>query len=189
MTTAPAKIPVPPRLESRPRWHGLPIPAIALITPDGTPDFRVTDEAKRLDVIRERRCQLCGLHLGRNLFFVGGPASATALSYYEPPAHLDCLIYAMQVCPFICGQMQHAPMADVQADNPQIRVRADVTYTTVKSEFWVIIKAGGFETFATPGGTVLLRPRPVIYKTEPLHAASLDTWHWRQLRTILFNVQ
>lgn len=180
-------IPIPSKLASRPRWHGLPIPYIATIKPDGEPDFRVTDEMQRQRVLFERRCQLCGEPLGRNLFFTGGPETARVTTYFEPPAHLDCLIYAMQVCPFIAGKMEHAPVEEVQRDNPHLKVMVDETYSTVKSEHWVIVKARGFELVQTKGGTILVQPKPVISFTNKLHAPTMDAAAWRRVHKELFH--
>ena len=118
---------IPKRLRLRPQWRGLPIPYIALIRPDGTPDFRVTDEERRRSVIRNHLCQLCGEPLGKWFFFTGGTEAAKGNQYFEPAAHLDCLIYAMQVCPFIAGKMEHADLAKVEAANPDVKVVVDLT--------------------------------------------------------------
>jgi hypothetical protein len=182
-----APLRIPPRLAVRPRWRGLPVPYIATLKPDGEPDFRVTDVLARDKVILERRCQLCGEFLGKFIFFVGGPACASALAYYEPPCHLGCLMYAMQVCPFIAGGMEHASIAEVQAENPHIKVMADQSFTTVKSEFWVIIKATHYNLLLQSDNTVLLRPENVRGKTEPLHAQTMSAADWRGVQAKLLN--
>lgn len=181
-------VPIPPKLASRPRWHGLPIPFIATIKPDGEPDFRVIHEIGRQQVIFARRCQLCGCALGRNIFFAGGPEAARVNTYFEPATHLECLIYAMQVCPFIAGKMEHAPVDEVQRDNPHLKVVVDETYSSVKSEYWVIIKARGFELVQTPTGTILVQPKPVIYFTAKLHPPTMDAAAWRRVQRDLYHV-
>jgi hypothetical protein len=178
-------IPIPPRLQSRPRWRGLPVPFIALIRADGVPDFRVTDENVRWDVIQHRQCQLCGERLGGTIFFVGGPRAAEALQYFEPAAHLDCVMYAMQVCPFIAGRMEHAEISDVQADNPSIRVHVDDSYDTVKTEEWVIVKARDYSKLITPGNTLLLRPERITTRTAPLRPDTMGPEEWAAVRRTL----
>lgn len=179
-------IPIPPRLARRPLWRGLPIPYIATIGADGEPDFRLTDHDRRTHVIRHRWCQLCGQGLGNFVFFTGGPAAAQALAYFEPACHLDCLIYAMQVCPFIAGQMKHADIGKVQADHPDMVVQADASYSTVKSPYWVIIKAKGYVPFLTADQTILLRPKPVLARTGNLHAETMKAGDWLVVREWLF---
>jgi hypothetical protein len=70
---------------------------------------------------------LCGEPLGKWFFFTGGTEAAKGNQYFEPAAHLDCLIYAMQVCPFIAGKMEHADLAKVEAANPDVKVVVDLT--------------------------------------------------------------
>jgi hypothetical protein len=186
---------IPKRLKQRPHWRGLPIPFIALIKPDGEPDFRVTDEERRRYVIANRRCQLCGQPLGKWIFFTGGTEAAKANQYFEPGAHLDCLLYAMQTCPFIAGKLAHADLADIQKeyDAPlarpgttaeagvKITVQADETYTTVKNPYWVIKKANGYGIVRSEGGTWLLVPCDVIKETRPLHAESMTPADWAKV--------
>lgn len=175
---------IPKRLKQRPQWRGLPIPYIATIKPDGEPDFRVTDHVKRLEVIRYHQCQLCGQQLGKWVFFVGGPISAEQNAYFEPACHLDCLIYAMQVCPFIVGKMQHAPVEKVQADNPDLKVIVDETYSSVKSDDWIIVKANGWKAVQTQGGTILLQPN-VVKRTEKLRPPQMRRADWIGLMAVL----
>lgn len=181
MKRSPQDIAVPRLLRGRPKWHGLPIPYVALVQPGGTPDFRVMDERRRLHVIQTRRCQLCGELLTKNIFFVGGPKAAKARLYFEPATHLSCLIYAMQVCPFICGKLEHADLGEVRADNPQAAICSDETYSNEKSENWVILKATGYVLALTPQGTALLQPQPVVYETEPLKAATMNATDWARV--------
>jgi hypothetical protein len=188
----------PKRLEQRPHWRNLPIPYIALIKPDGEPDFRVTDEDKRKSVISNRWCQLCGQPLGKVCFFTGGTQAAVANAYYEPAAHLDCLVYAMQVCPFIAGKKEHANLGGIQKEyaemavarpviSPEgvrIQVNSDDTFTTVKNPYWVIKKATGYDYAYTPSGTLLLIPR-VVRETHPIHAETMSASDWNDVFELL----
>lgn len=176
-----SKVKVPRRLKARPKWKGLPIPYIALIRDDGTPDFRVTNELARREVISNHRCQLCGEPLGKWFFFTGGPAAAAQNAYFEPACHLDCLVYAMQVCPFIVGKMEHADLAKVQADNPDVTVAVDETYTSVKSEAWVITKSNGWRVIRTKGGTFLIQPH-VLKRTGLLYPQKMTAADWDKVK-------
>lgn len=97
-------IAIPPRLALRPRdGRGYPIPFTVLLDRDGTPDFRVTDRIKWDQVLDQRLCALCAEPLGRHLAFVGGPLSHESRYFTDPPMHLECARYAVQVCPFLAA--------------------------------------------------------------------------------------
>jgi hypothetical protein len=189
-------IPIPKHLQGRPLWRGLPIPYIALVRPDGTPDFRVTDEATRRRVMMNGLCQLCGERLGKWVFFVGGTEAAKANAYFEPAAHLDCLLYAMQVCPFIAGKIEHADLDKIQAQyaNPigrtathegvAITVHADDTFATKRNPLWVIKKARGWSYVKTRDGVILCVPT-VFKATGPLHAETMNASDWADVRGML----
>jgi hypothetical protein len=85
--------------------RGYPIPAGALIDKAGRPHFTVMDEAKRQKIIIGGFCAICGRKLHKVKWLVGGPASAFHKhgAYLDPPMHLDCLTYALQVCPYLAA--------------------------------------------------------------------------------------
>jgi hypothetical protein len=187
---------IPKRLKLRPKFRGLPIPYIALIDDQGKPDFRVTDERKRIDIMRRRCCQLCGDSLGKYFFFVGGTEAAKANAYFEPACHLDCLMYAMQVCPFIAGKLEHVDLNKVQADyNDQLKgdtvklariaggidIKADSTFTVKKNPYWVIKKAQGWKCVKTADETILLQPLGILKVTPPIHAETMTGAAWSKV--------
>lgn len=171
---------IPKRLKQRPHWRGLPIPYIALIRPDGQPDFRVTDEEKRRSVIRHRLCQLCGDPLGKWFFFTGGTASADNDAYFEPACHLDCLIYAMQVCPFIVGKLEHDETAKIIADNPEVEVKVHENFAPVRNPLWVIVKADGWTLVQLEDGTILIRPH-WLKSTVPIKPEEMTSSDWKEI--------
>jgi hypothetical protein len=180
------KIPIPKHLEGRPRWRGLPIPYIALIKDDGEPDFRVTDEINRRVVMLERRCQLCGEKMGRNLFFVGGTMAAKNNRYFEPQTHLDCVIYAMQVCPFIAGRLEHVDPNEIQKEmDPGVTVYVNSGFTTVKNPWWVIKKALNYRFDIVAPNEILIVPDNIIFQTEPIHAETMTAEEWKEIETEL----
>jgi len=176
----------PKRLKVRPQWRGLPIPYITMVSVDGTPDFRVTDEQKRMSVIQNVWCQLCGQPLGKWFFFTGGTDAAEANYYFEPAAHLDCLIYAMQVCPFIVGRIEHADIAKVQKDYDTttgryasgVTVHVDDTFSIVRNPWWIIKKANGWSYAKTKDGTILLHPW-VVKQTDALYPETMTAADWK----------
>ena len=173
-------IPIPKRLRVRPQYRGLPIPYIALVRDNGQPDFRVTDQHKRHSVIMNRWCQLCGEPLGKWFFFVGGPEAAKGNQYFEPAAHLDCLIYAMQVCPFIVGRVDHADINKVQQQNPDVTVKADDTFSATRNPVWIIKKADRWQYTYTKDGTLLLVPH-ALKESPPLRPETMSASDWRQV--------
>lgn len=180
------QIPIPRHLEARPRFRGLPIPYIALIKEDGQPDFRVTDELNRREVMANRNCQLCNGQLGKYIFFVGGTEAAKHNQYFEPATHLDCLIYAMQVCPFIVGRIEHADPGKIQSQlGEDIKVHVSQAYTVVKNPYWVIKKATHYGLWEVAPNEILVIPKGIIYQTPPLHAETMDAEDWSEVRDIL----
>jgi hypothetical protein len=183
-------IPIPKRLEARPRFHGLPIPYIALIKEDGQPDFRVTDEINRRRVMNDRLCQLCSAPLGKYIFFVGGTEAARHNQYFEPAAHLDCLIYAMQVCPFIVGRIEHADPDKIQKQlGEDIKVHVSQGYTVVKNPYWVIKKARSYSLWPVTANEILIIPMDIIYSTPPLHAETMGSEEWEAMMDILMKAK
>jgi hypothetical protein len=178
-------IPIPKRLQDRPQWRGLPIPFIAFIATNGEPDFRVIDQEKRMYVAANHLCQLCGEKLGRYIFYVGGPNVAKYNQYFEPPLHLDCLIYAMQVCPFIVGKItDHANIPKVQAkhEHEGVIISADETFKDTRDPEWVIKKATGLAFGQTSQGTILFLPTGVICQTEDLYPDRMGPQDWEKVK-------
>jgi len=103
-------VPMPPRLAARPRdRRGYPIPYSVLITPNGEPDFRVTDLTRLQKITAHYQCGLCGHQMGRYLAFIGGPLSHLNRMFTDPPMHAECALYALQVCPYLAmPNMHHA---------------------------------------------------------------------------------
>lgn len=97
-----------PRVAALPQYHGFPIPYFAKIRTDGTPDFKITDEARRTLCAIERRCWVCGQILGRFTAFLGGPKSIGYRLFVDGPMHRDCAQDAMAICPFMLGRMDYA---------------------------------------------------------------------------------
>ena len=110
------QVEMPPSLAARPRdARGFPITFVTLIDSQGQPDFTTLDARKIEACITQGICGLCGErwpspsnspagarrpddHLRA---FVGGPLSCESRMFYDPPMHVECAEYAMQVCPHI----------------------------------------------------------------------------------------
>jgi len=184
------QIPIPAKLEANLRYRGLPVPYIALIKPDGQPDFRVTDEEARREVIQGRKCQLCAEKLGKYIFFVGGTEAAKANQYFEPATHLDCLIYAMQVCPFILGRIEHADPEKIRGQMPEgLHLHVGESFTVVKNPYWVIKKATGYDLLIAGPNDVLITPKGIVFQTGPLHAETMNEDDWKDVKELLKGAQ
>jgi hypothetical protein len=100
---------LPTRLAARPRdRRGLPIPLVNL-HPDpatGEPkvDFTTINTTVSTALAAERRCSLCTGETGYWVAFLGGPRAAELMQYTDPPGCVDCMTWAVRLCPFIVVQ-------------------------------------------------------------------------------------
>jgi hypothetical protein len=83
--------------------RGYPIPAGVWRDDQGTPHFTINDEAKRVLMVHDALCPICGTKLNPVKWFVGGPGSAFHANgwYFDPPMHRMCMHYALKVCPYL----------------------------------------------------------------------------------------
>jgi hypothetical protein len=131
------------RLTRLPQWRGFPIPFFVTYRTDGTPDFKVVDESKRIRCASEKLCWVCGEALGYRFVFLGGPNAAAARTYMDGPMHEECARDALRICPFLVGTMDYASDPDSS--------RHDLTVQTMPvdqnaPEDMVIYKTRGFRT-------------------------------------------
>lgn len=93
------------RLNDRPidSRRGLPIPFVNE-TATGEADFASIQADKVLACARRRLCGSCGTDLGYWIAFLGGPRSAEARLYADPPMHPDCAEHSLQLCPHMQRQ-------------------------------------------------------------------------------------
>lgn len=94
-------VPLPERFKRLPVDHrGYRVPRFVTWI-DGKADFRLADTQWVKTALARRLCFLCGEPLGRYMAFVIGPMCAVNRVTSEPPCHVDCATYAVQVCPFM----------------------------------------------------------------------------------------
>jgi hypothetical protein len=179
-----ATVPIPQMLQARKRWRGLPVPFVNLIDAQGNPDFRAIDENKRLMCIRSRTCQLCGRKL-KWMVFAGGPPAAKALLYFEPAMHVDCMLYAMQTCPYILGRSEKVEAEEVQKRHEGtgvVIVREASNPISVPPD-WVLTLANGYVRRANALSQAMhLHPTPVWWQSEVLHPPSMTAEDWQVIR-------
>lgn len=86
-----------------PTYKGLPVPVVQFIGSDGTPDFKVIDEAKKVNCLKNRLCAICGGKLHRVIAFIGGEKSVRSRLFTDPGMHRECAKYAAVTCPFLAN--------------------------------------------------------------------------------------
>jgi hypothetical protein len=79
------------------------VPVVTAVV-EGTPDFKLHDEVARARCGALRLCQLCGKPLEGQMAFVGARHSVERRIFGEPPAHVECLDFAFEACPFLAGK-------------------------------------------------------------------------------------
>src|SRR5437762_6878805 len=97
---------LPPRLAARPRdRRGLPIPPVNLHPDPATGalrvDFTTINTTISTGLAADRRCSLCAGEIGYWVAFLGGPRAAELMQYTDPPGCVECLTWAVRLCPFI----------------------------------------------------------------------------------------
>lgn len=93
--------PIPPRLAGRPVFRGMAVPYIVKILDDGTPDFKIQEEAIRVECLVRKKCALCGQPLDEEFVFIGGASCAKQGLFIDPANHEECALYAAAACPFL----------------------------------------------------------------------------------------
>lgn len=113
----PKSFPIPDRMKGLPRdKRGFPVPCIVQYDAHGVPQFTVNNALIKQQVMLGRRCGICGGELGLFCWSVGGPNSAFHPNgaYIDPPMHRECLVYAMNVCPYLAWR-SYSGKANVDA--------------------------------------------------------------------------
>lgn len=65
-------------------------------------DFRVVDNKKATQAITKKACWICGNSFSSKEYaMVGSPMVTMGRVCMEPPCHVECAEYSVQVCPFI----------------------------------------------------------------------------------------
>lgn len=129
--------------------RGYPIPHMVLIDDGGRPHFQINDESIRQQMIHDDRCAICGTKLFRGRWFVGGPLSAFSErgSYIDPPLHLECAEFALQVCPYLAaphyGREIGTKTLKGRSIEGGLRIAIDPTTIRDRPPFFVAVMAVG----------------------------------------------
>jgi hypothetical protein len=117
-------VPIPRRMRALQRdRRGYPIPFIVLRDLKNKPHFTVNDTVRTERCLKENRCAICGNRLDREMWFVGGPASAFHPdgAYIDTPLHAECKEYALQVCPYLAAPRYAGRIDASTVDLDQLR--------------------------------------------------------------------
>jgi hypothetical protein len=129
----------------QPVYRGFAVPFVTAVI-DGVPDFRVTDERKRIDCIQNRLCGLCGGLLEGQYCFMGGESCSQTKIFFDPPMHEECAGYAMAVCPYFA--LKNHSFADVEAVQKKHEgsdtIIKDMGHQAPKPNRTMILFAGGW---------------------------------------------
>jgi hypothetical protein len=107
MTFVPDRIKRLP-FDERTKHH---VPWFVADMPDGRErDFRIIDHNKRVRAVNKGLCWICGNKLGAFKAYVIGPMCMVNRITSEPPNHLECAQYAVNMCPFLSNpRMRRSP--------------------------------------------------------------------------------
>lgn len=80
-------------------------------------DFRIVDGDKARLSVDKKACWICGNPFKPGHYaLVGSPDAAMTRTCREPPCHVECAEYAVQVCPFILYPNAKRRAADLPQD-------------------------------------------------------------------------
>lgn len=119
--TRPGEPTLPPYMEKLPRDHrGFIVPwFVPKMRATGEWNFQAIDPRRVLEAVQRNVCWICGNKLRKNLAFVVGPMCVVNRVSSEPPSHVECATYAVQVCPFLTKpRMRRAPMDEEEHQAP-----------------------------------------------------------------------
>ena len=84
---------------------GLTVPYVSAmtdpVTGEDVADFTALQAPRLYECGVKHWCGMCGTPLAYWIAFLGGPGSAEARSYVDPPMHEECALAAVRLCPHI----------------------------------------------------------------------------------------
>lgn len=150
---------IPDRMKRLPRdARGYPVPFVQLIYDDGTPDFRTLDAGKLIQALRRKLCGLCGVALGKHIYFLGGPKCVEYGHFYDPPMHRDCALFALQTCPHLARSKGKYAGTEARGDIGDAKLIVGEMDTT-KSEWFGLMHTTAFDFGRTPEGMLVVRAK------------------------------
>lgn len=120
---------------------GLPIPVVNTFGWQDY-DFTTINGGMALKLAQRKLCGICGKRF-EHAAFLGGPKSAEARTYSDPPMHEECALAAVTLCPHIARKnMRRATDAHTRDDaiTPE-------AMTLVKPDEWVMYVCEEYKIF------------------------------------------
>ncbi len=118
--------------------------------------FAVIQTERSLECAARHLCGVCGERLSYWIAFLGGPGSAAAGTYSDPPMHEECAEASTVLCPHIARRAPHR--------STKIKNRPDVTtpggFVEAKPDGFVMVITRSFtlsRTFIYHTGTIKRR--------------------------------
>jgi hypothetical protein len=167
------------RLPRDPR--GFPIFVMAYLDASGRAHFTINDEDVRQVLIQTDRCSICGQHLFRGRWFIGGEKSAfdPRGAYIDPPMHSECAHYALRVCPYLAAPTYvklvggaTIPKDDTTTLVSPTAIISPSTVDEVRPVLFVAVHARG-QRVVGPLARVIVPARPYIAVEYWQHGAQL----------------
>ncbi len=164
------KNPIPRLLARRPIDHrGYPVPWFVTTKDDeGHWEFRAVEMKRVFIAIKQRRCWICGGHLGKTVCFVAGPMCGINRNSAEPPVHGECAIFAATSCPFMilprAQRREHGVTPNDGAGGVSIKRNPGVTMLWY-TDRWKVIKVENGVLHRFPG-----KPKKVSWYAEAREA-------------------
>lgn len=153
---------MPPRIAALPRdARGFPVPWNILWV-NGVPNFAINDSMKHIQAVTGCLCPICGESLGKWKWFVGGPKSAFDPNgwYIDLPGHVECIEYALQVCPYLSVRNYHreTPLIE-RVKIPEGHEVLDETQDPTRPLLFVMVATAMVEIMPRIGQLPVVRPR------------------------------
>ena len=151
---------------------GLPIPIVNAYGFDDF-DFTTVNGPIALKLAQRKLCGICGKRF-ENAAFIGGPRSAAARTYTDPPMHEECAAAAVTLCPHIARRpMRRASDKHVRQD----AVTPD-GMTLAKPDEWVMFVCDKYKIYIAGEGD----QQHAIY--EPQDNLYIRTWQYTDQGTL-----
>lgn len=131
--------------------RGYPIFYTARKNEDGSPDFESIDLSRWTQVVRERRCGVCGGKITGLVGFVGGPLCMRTRLFMDAPMHLGCAEYALKTCPYLAAPR----MAPSMRDTDRARIMLETNDSPDRPEWFGLGVTTGYELIQRGAGLML----------------------------------
>ena len=135
-------------------------------------DFTTINTTISTALAADRRCSLCAGEIGYWVAFLGAPRAAELMQYTDPPGCVECLTWAVRLCPFIVVQ-RHRRLSGDLAGAGELPPGSHGE----KPPYWVLGITRTYRTVPLPasdGGPGFTAYRPAPFRTIHTYRYSAD---------------